>query len=63
MIGDLLLAQAFGHVRPTGTDNKKATDYELAQAASRGHACVRGVVRRTAAASTPLPRMTAIRRG
>ncbi len=36
MIGDLLLAQAFGHVRPTGTDKKKASDYELAQAASAG---------------------------
>ena len=36
MIGDLLLAQAFGHVRPNGTDKTKASDYELAQAASKG---------------------------
>jgi RNA polymerase sigma-70 factor, ECF subfamily len=36
MTGDLLLAQLFGHVRPTATDNKKATDYELSQAASKG---------------------------
>ena len=36
MTGDVLLAQLFGHVRPTATDNKKATDYELSQAASKG---------------------------
>ena len=36
MIGDLLLAQTFGHVRPTGADNSKASDYELAQAAAGG---------------------------
>ena len=36
MTGDLLLARFFGHVRPTETDKTKASDYELAQAASKG---------------------------